>query len=322
MVQIIHTYHNDFSGGIGDFLRGSIYLYKLCQKHNIQMHIDWKNHKIKKYINSDINDIKYDLDIIFDIEELTMKSKLYQHLPYASRQKEIINHIFDQILTSTQYDTIPISSFYLDIYDDLHIPTIDRIKNYFIPEHTKKYLQKNMTISGSVKSLHKKKLKNKKYGTIHFRLGDKHTLPNINKEFASLPQPIKDNFNLKHFDHDYDYLYYLIQKNIKKNNFEHIVVLSDSNDFKKYVKKKNNTKIIIPHFQSNHSSLSPGLLKFSNYKNTNSDVQLKNIALDIETLINSQKNISYSIYTWGSGFSIWPSKIFNIPLEAYQITPY
>lgn len=307
-MKLIHSYHQGFSGGVGDFLKGSVYLHKLCKKHNIPMLIDWSLHPINKYISGS-SKCKYNKNYILDIEELSFKSR--------NDSKTIIDNIFDQIKTTNDTNVnVVVSSFYLDI--DINQNTIAQILNYPIVYDTKKLLQDHLIVSEDIKKLHQKILKDKTYSVIQFRLGDNHTLPEIAQQ--ELPNYIKDNYNLKSFNHDYDYLYYLIQKQIRFNNYSNIVILSDSNDFKEYVKNQKNKKIVVTHYNSRHCQPTPGLLKFSHYINTPSAKNIKHTALDVYTLINSKKNISYSAYGWGSGFSIWPSKVFDIPCEAYQIS--
>lgn len=317
-MALIHAYHQAFSGGIGDFLRGSIYLHQLCKYNKIPMYIDWNNHQIGKYIGSHKPQVipKYSLEYVLDIEELALKSPGYKHLEFSIRMEKIISFILDSISNSSN-DNVVMSSFFLDIYSSNN--PLQKILKYKIHKTTKKYIQNNMHICKSIKKLQSKICRHKEYGTIHFRLGDRHTLAQIDEKIDSLPDKIKNNYNLMSVDHDYDYLYHLILQHIENNNFNHILLLSDSNDFKRYVYQHKNKKIIIPHYQSNHAASGPGLLKFSDYKNEYSDDHAKHTAIDLEILINSQKNITYSIYNWGSGFSIWPSKIFNIPLEAFHL---
>jgi len=314
-MHIIHSYHPGFSGGIGDFLRGSVYLYNKCKENNIKLSLSWKYHPISRFLCSSCP-IRYSLDYILDIQDIAIKhsSDMFFH----ERLQQINEYIIQTIKQENNKDPVIMSSFYLDIYDG---NPLENIVKYPLSEEAKKFFQKNIIISDKIRLLKNKIIPdNQDYATMHFRLGDMHTLPNIQEQLTNIPENIKSNYNLHNFNVDYDYLYYLIQKNIRNNNFKYIVLLSDSNDFKKHVALQNNNKILITHYDSCHSSIRPGLLKESGYKNTTKESQYEATVLDLYMLINSSKNISYSNYAWGSGFSIWPSKIFDIPLEAHYLT--
>lgn len=314
-MHIVQSYHNGFSGGIGDFLRGSVYLHKICKENGIKLSLDWSNHTIGKYIKNERPLKEYSLDYVLDIEELAIKNQT--KLSWNEKVSNTLNTIIKEIVQNNYKDPIIVSSFYIKIYNNAS--TIQQFKDYVIPDETKKLIQNNMVMCDSVKEKHKSILSSQNYGTIHFRLGDRKTLPNIKNQYNSLPNDIKNNYNLSEFNYDYDYLYSLITNTLHRHSFDKLVLLSDCNSFKKYISEKNNNKILIPHYNSVHSAVSPGLLKYSDYKHDHTDHQIENTALDLQILTNSKKNISYSCYIWGSGFSIWPSKIFDIPLEAYQL---
>lgn len=315
-MHIIHSYHPGFSGGIGDFLRGSCYLHNLCKENGIKLSISWKYHILGKFISAQ-SILNYKINHVLDVEELALKQK--NDIQFHHRLKNIVHYIVDETKNLKPDDNNPVvmSSFYLDIYGE---SPLEQILNYSFSDDTKTFLQNNVVICDRIKKRHQSLIKSDFYGTIHFRLGDRHCLPKLNDQFDDLPEMVKSNYNLKTFDHDYDYLYYLIQKNLRKNDFEYLVLLADCNEFKKHVADQKNNRIIIPHYNSNHSASAPGLLKqFSKYNSQYSSVHAEDTSLDISLLTGSIKNISYSVYSWGSGFVIWPSKIFNVPLEAYHL---
>jgi len=317
---MVHSYHPKFSGGIGDFLRGSIYLSNICHKENIDFYIDWKPHIMGKFLSNPRTVPDYDSEYVLDIEEITLK-KIKQEKLTQQPLNILCKNTIDDIIKEQKKlpeETLAISSFYLDIdYENAR----QSIKDYDIPLHSKMLLQKSLRPHINIKNAYKKNIGNKDhYGTIHFRLGDRQTLPNINQCLDNIPQSIKNNSNLRCVEPDFEFIYFLIKRNLKQNNLDYIVLLSDSNELKKYIAKENNNKIIIPHYNSNHSCQSPGLLKYTKaYSHDFSYDQARWGALDLEILINSQKNISYSIYQWGSGFSVWPSKIFDIPIEIREL---
>ena len=250
-MKIINTYHTNFGGGIGDFLRGSVHLHSLCKKYDINFSIDWKYHTIGKYISSS-EQSSYNMDYILDVEKLAFKQK--NNRPFNNRLKSIINLIAEKT-TQTKPDNknpVLMSSYYLDIYGD---NPLQKILSYDIPDDTKNFLKNNLIVCEKIKTKHKKTInKIQDYGTIHFRLGDRQTLPNFQKTSEKIPQNILNNYNLREIEHDFDFLYFLIERNLEDNNLSKIILLSDCNKFKKYVSQKNNSKIIITHFDSVHSS--------------------------------------------------------------------
>ena len=318
MSDIINCYHSKFSGGIGDFLKGSSYLYKQAIKYGLSIDIDWRQHPINQFISSDC-DVIYDPEAIIDIEDLrAIQCKNSNN--WQDNMQDWIDKIVTEVAIDHEYRPATISSWFsdLDKYhgNDKHI----YIKNSTVSSGFKTLIQKKLQFSPEIEKLFKKN-KYKNYAIIHFRLGDRHTLPNIEESLAEYNQEIKDNYNLTKFNHDYDYYYYLIKKQIKNNNFQNTIIMSDSNDFKKFVKEESNKKnnIHVLHFNSNHTAQQPGLLKYTDYNNGNGKNCYKDTAMDLKYVINSIKNVTYSCYAWGSGFVVWPSKIYDIPLEVYNL---
>jgi hypothetical protein len=51
----------------------------------------------------------------------------------------------------------------------------------------------------------------------------------------------------------------------------------------------------------------------------NDDKSTKELLLELFIMIKAQKIKSYTVYSWKSGFSLWISKIYDIPLEHITI---
>ena len=323
-MNIVHTYHPKFSGGIGDFLRGSIYLHRICKEKGMTLYIDWSKHPIGQYISGSQNIPEYDLKYVLDVEKITLKSikNFGSNRPAYKRYRDTTHHIIDSMMVSTDtQDVVPISSFYLDI--DYETNTLQSVKDYIISEDCAIFLQNSIRISEDVKKASTQVVNNNKnYATIHFRLGDRHSLPNLVESLNDIPESIKTNYNLQQFNHNYEFMQDIINRFVKNNNYDYVVILSDSNDFKEYVRSHSiDHRILISHLNSNHSASKPGLLKYTKlYSNDFSSEHAASLAIDLDLLINSKHNVSYSVYSWGSGLSIWPSKIFNIPATINEQT--
>lgn len=308
MSDIINCYHKNFSGGIGDFIKGSVYLYSQAIKYGMSIDMDWKHHPIGKHIYSGCK-IKYNPKYIIDIEDLQFTHKNKNTMGYW------LHNILNSVAEDKQFRPATISSWYSKL-DSYPYNRINHINKYQIGNRCKEMIKNKIRFTKKINLLfEEQKLKN--YGITHFRLGDRHTLPKIDENIKTYDSVISNNYNLKEFNHDYDYYYYLIKKEKRENNLENIIVMSDSNDFKRFISEesKNKKGISVLHFNSGHTANQPGLLKYTNFKKNVTKDQYKYTALDLKIIINSLKNITYSCYNWGSGFVVWPSKLYDIPLD-------
>lgn len=313
--KIINTYHNNFSGGIGDFLRGSVYLFEKCKKLGTEFAIDWQYHPLGKYIKSNLNE-SYSIDNVIDIEKIALSKHNKQPMyDLGQHMNHILETIFKHISEHSLTDHLALSSFFLDIYKGSS--TLQYVTDYSISKECKDFLKSNIIFHKDVENLFSHYgLCDTSYAVMHFRLGDRQILPDLH----NIDDNILSNYNLQERVYDYDFLYYLIQKSIKKYSLQNVVVMSDCNELKKHIESQKDIKIKCLHHHSQHSSLKPGLLNYSTYESNhhNPDTMIYT-ALDLKILTASQINITHSCYQWGSGFAIWPSKIFNIPLEANLI---
>lgn len=314
MSDIINCYHKKYSGGIGDFIKGSVYLYSRCVKYGLSIDMDWKYHPVGKFITSNC-DAEYDTDYVLDIEDFRDRS-INGSQTWQENMSGWIEHIIERVIEDKKYRPATISSWYSNTDNASVENKIEYIKNFSIGKNCKNILKSKINFSKEVDKLFAKQ-KLKEYGIIHFRLGDRHTLPEIEKKLDKYEKSIADNYNMRKLDHDYDYYYYLIKKQKRDNNIKNVLVMSDSNDFKKFIQEESSNKkdIRVLHLNSAHTSHQPGLLKYTDFEKNVSQKGYLHTALDLKCIINSSKNITYSCYNWGSGFVIWPSKLYDIPLD-------
>lgn len=105
-------FSNGYSSGIGDFIRGSIFLLQLCKLYNINCEITFKNHQISKFLNISNNNPINDLTITRDIGKINIISfnvndkiqytvasvnesiKLFKKYIFENRLHRFINTIF------------------------------------------------------------------------------------------------------------------------------------------------------------------------------------------------------------------------------------
>ena len=328
-MNLIQCYHPDFSGGIGDFLRGACYLNKLATEQGWKFYLDWQHHQIGRYIsNGDVELPDYNKSHVLDFEMLSLS--MHEDIPMKDRYETIIKRICDNV-DSNSDDTIAVSSFYLpDLYEK---HPLQATVEYPLSPLEKEYLQSQICMSKEIINIYS--LRNtwnepqyafrsphrKKYATVHFRIGDKETLPYLDNYWNDLDPKIQNNYNFQQPKHDFEDMYTLLIKHMNHDEYDHLVLLSDSNDFKEFVAEKKNADMFIVHNESRHTSSKPGLLRSTPYFGSPlTRLELESLCIDIETILCAKKNYSYSTYIWGSGFSVWLSKIFNVPFEAYHLT--
>lgn len=308
-LKTIHNcYTKRFSGGIGDFLRGSIHLFEnLCHHTNAVINLDFKQHPLGKFILTTAP--KTTTDVI-DLEVEAEKSRGTEN--WSLHMKETLNNIISNV------DNVAISSFYHDV---LIVPHYDVnakcfLQNYNLTDKCKRYFKFHIYFHKDVENLYQQ-LNIADYHVIHFRLGDRKSVSNLDSQMSEMPDYIKQNPNYKSFDHNYDEYYKLAEKHLETTKCKNLIIMSDSNDLKTYIKKVNkNKQIHIIHEKSTHTSYAPSTLTLTDFQNQDiEDEKLLYTALDVKILSESKNNVSYSVYDWGSGFVYWISKIFDVPCE-------
>lgn len=280
--MIIQSYNTNFSGGLGDFLRGSIFLYRIYGK-NRNFFVDFKHHPISFWIKNKNESKEYypqnkilNLDMSLDINEVRNK----------------INKLEKE---KTHY----LCSYYFALFEDEKNKA--KIKKITLSKQEKAFF-KNCFGFDKIKeefNLFLESNKLNEYEVVHFRLGDIELLKNESEKTK------KNIYNKKQYE--YESLYNKLSPHKK------IVLISDSNDFKKFVINKNNKNIIVSNTNSYHTVSRPGRLIF--YKENIKINNMMDLALDLNILSNAKKVESFSTNWWGSGFSFWICKIFDIPIK-------
>ncbi len=313
MTKVINSYHPNFSGGIGDFLRGSLYLLDKCGELGYDFEIDFKHHPINDYMYTDCEDV-YHIASIIDVEKVSI-SKQSDLDNWAYENEDTLHSILDK-----SNGVVALSSLYSDIVSHQHrceelgieFDNIKYIEKFEVSESGKKFIRDNIKFSDDVKSVERPD----DYEVIHFRLGDRLTVKGLDKSFDKLPSFIQDNYNFQKFDINFENLLEICRKHLDQSEHKNLIVMSDSNDFKKYILDNNtDERIIVTHTHSSHTSKQPALICLTNFESTIKNEDMFYTALDIYTLSQSKRNTSYSVYAWGSGFVCWISKVFNIPLS-------
>lgn len=296
---ITNSYYNESCSGVGDFLRGSCFLSRLFAiKKNIKVQIDFSHHLLGRYIKS--NAELYQKEI-FDTEQ---NNKDFCK-PHSYFSNMIIN-LRIAIKKLKEKQSINVFSNFSD-----YVYLEDKKRFYYhISDSESKLMKNNIIFVDEVKDF-AQKLNIKDFEIFHFRLGDREMLEKENLD--------ENNINTKTYKLDYKKYAQLIVEAQKLSNND-IVVLSDSNKFKKFLQNKIcNKNIHCIHFNSDHCSYNPGFVTNLTIDHNKKSSNMFYVALDMYLCTLAQKINSYSVYPWGSGFVFWIAKIFNIPIATYII---
>ena len=301
--KIINCYYKDSRSGLGDFIRGSIFLYEFCEKNNLDFDIDFSHHPIFKYLNIESS---YDY-LPEDIKCLT--SECESKLTDTDRFYNIMMEEVQNMLDSKDENLYIFCNFSeCLLLDDLNImPSINNKKlspSCFDWFNSK--IKFNQTIVDDVnKYLKSLNLQKKDFNIIHLRTGDDSAF-------------FKKTKKVNHFDknwfpdeEDCFSLCFRVYQSLQKKP---LLVLSDNNKVKEYIRQKSidlDLNIYVPHLKSSHTQEKPSFYQEETINVTEDSFYYT--CFDARLISLSSSVRSFSVYFWGSGFSAWLSKIFGIP---------
>lgn len=286
--KVVNVYQIDYkngkqSGGLGDFLRGCITLSVLCHKFNLDFGIDFNNHIIGNYIQSNQknnNNPQTNETISYENVKLIALNNNYQQ-----DLEQIIQHI-----NQTNREICYLCTT-INIEQNLSLLSIYKFNNSNIIKN----LLPTSQITENINKIYAYYgIKSNEYGIIHIRGGDSFL---VNKQF----------------ENDYmSSLISFISKKIKshKINSKKYIIISDNAVLKNYIKSLHNNFIVI------NNNILPVHLAFGKMDNLNVMWTLTDFFL----MAGSSEVISFSRYMHGSGFSKWGSFIFNKPFTQYTYT--
>jgi hypothetical protein len=92
--KIVHTfnitYKNTFGDGVGDFIRGTFYLFAYCRSRNIKVDIDISQHPIAKYLETMPPDDLVDYKEVLYFRETGTTPELYKYIHSPLNSDKII----------------------------------------------------------------------------------------------------------------------------------------------------------------------------------------------------------------------------------------
>jgi len=292
---VINCYYNQSNCGIGDFFRGSCYLFNILQNKDVDLKISFQNHDISNYVTSIFDEestVLFNSDGIIDCENFN--KKLCSSGTYVENiEKNLINGL-------------AINCKKICLFSNYHSNiTLEPISN-----ECQEFMQNNIIFSYEIESAFKDLDINNEYEISHVRLGDQAT---VKYNYA-------DSLNVNTKRYDVNFLKLLKSIHSKQLNSDRdMLILSDSNDFKQYVIDSNIPRVSVQHLNSIHSSDNPGFIQSTVFDRKDKINKMFYTALDMKLLSRSKKINSFSVYPWGSGFCFWLSKIYGIPIKVNKL---
>jgi hypothetical protein len=287
------NYKNGSPQGFGDYLRGCFCLLQISMILGIEFDMDINNHPISKYIEN--NSIKYSFN------ELEISK--YTELNYIGSSSAIcktdsykflfnfIKHLNYDISDETYFLFCNSFPIFMNVSSNEREIIQSKIEpNEIMWEH----IDKNLKLIG---------VNNEIYQVLHIRCGDNYI---IDEHVIDQTNKTEEGKNVNNNNFFIYKLFNLLHQNIKKNI--KYIVISDNNDIKIKINSKfPNCMFNINNIQ--HLGASVHL----------TDSGVMDTLLDFYIMALSEKIISISSYSWGSGFSKWCSVIYDIPYSVFII---
>ena len=230
--------------------------------------------------------------------------KFYLDLTNHPIEKYFIQTIPDDLTHFKQKVHEYIIYFNIDKHNDL-IPEVNKILetndiglfstncevdiSNELNENDRKNLQKIIHPSDYLKGridMVKKDLRLDNYSVLHIRTGDENINKGLNSKLIDSIEKILNKLDLP----------------------KNILLLSDSSELKIYLRDKYKFKI-----------LESEIIHLGYLDSNNKDEGIESTLTDFFLISGSNKIYSLSVYYWNSGFSKMASKIYNIPIETYEI---
>ena len=238
--------------------------------YGLRFDIDYNNHPLCKFLYKEKNTIDEQIDYL---------NVYYYHPDNGEKTNQRFYNNFIKYLNYNKVETL-----YL-LNNNLPIQNITEFQSNFIKS---KFLPNEELTNAITEEMNKLNIQSKKYAVIHIRTGDRFIVngENLDNELIIKVTEILSKINLN----------------------DPIVLFSDCNKLKSYLKHKYPQLIInineITHIAREHNQ---------------SNNSIKNTLTDFFIMSKSNKIYAMSPYGHRTGFSEYCSKIFMIPYEFYNL---
>ena len=265
-----NKYKNTCDCGLGDFLRGSFFLLQIAMTYGLRFDIDYNNHPLCKFLYKEKNTID---------EQIDYPNVYYYH---PDNGEKTTQRFYDNFIKYLNYNNV--ETLYL-LNNNFPIKNITEFQSKFIKS---KFLPNEELTNAITKEMNKLNIQPNNFSVIHIRTGDRFIVngENLDNELITKVTEILSKINLN----------------------EPIVLLSDCNKLKSYLKHKY-PQLIININEITHIAR----------ENNQSNNSIKNTLTDFFIMSKSNKIYAMSPYGHRTGFSEYCSKIFMIPYEFYNL---
>jgi hypothetical protein len=280
IVNVYQPYYknNMPASGLGDYIRGSIFLYQYCKIADIECEMNMNNHMINTILDNEYSEIKqYYLE---NIEH----SLIVNYHPNINKLND--TNIYVGVINSVN---AYLSKCMIDENGVLYV-CMKPYPIFKITDDERQFIKNNLKYNKIFENdLNKHKnnynLSYKGYNTIHIRSGDKYLIQNntISSDLINTLNNIIDNY-------------------MKNNKDKIIILIGDSNSIINNIIKKYPRLI---NFNNIISHMGEGV--------NNTYDSIKNNMIEFYIMSESASIYSISSYNHGSGFSKWSAEINNIP---------
>ena len=298
----IYTIHNVYQElyrggkkptGFGDFIRGCFFLLQFCKKYKFKLNIII-NHPVALYLKH--------FCIHYKNNKKVLNITKFDEHNFISPKLDEDNYIIGEIINDKVF------SMFIYYLSNIHVENHQVFSyNILFPhdkieENDRLYIQNLLEPNEEMneyvdETLLGLKFVKKKYAVIHIRCGD---------EYLSEKSSI---FSKNCLIHIFDEIVKII--NLNHQSMEYLLI-SDNNFIKNFIQiflcnKFTNVKILF------NSIIHLGELDMMDI------IRVKNTMLDFYLLANSCSIYAISLYSHGSGFSLWCAKTYNISYKCKYI---
>ena len=267
-------------GGLGDFIRGCLFIYQSCKIAGLDFDINLKYHPIGKYFKNYDHFEEIDTNVLDNIEYSSIINYYPDYVQYSILKRKILESTVKQLLVDLINAPVANGTAYITTHAfpifEISQDEINFIKSKFeFTEHIKERYDEVCNVF---------KITPKMYNILHIRAGDDMIFrrDGITKRSKFIS---KIDTYLKTYKLDIP-----------------IILLSDSEEIKEYVSEKyQNVKVlksIVSHLALEHTHSEQGII---------------DTLTDFEVICHSLNIVSYTNYAHGSGFAIWPGILNSIP---------
>ena len=265
--------------GLGDYLRGCLFLIKIAKELNYNFNMDMSHHPISNYLKNSLSNKKINYNNIYSYIDNNI-DRHYEE-PYSKNKYNFYMNS-KEIFKQSKSNLITLFTNAFPVIDNMSDDECIFFKNNLEPNN-----EMNEYIENILKNLN---LEKQNYSTIHIRIGDKYLTQNQELENVFLSKII-----------------YAIKKIIVPH--KNYIIISDSDKLKKHIYNLNISNIKIYFNVLEHVG--------QNIQNKPNGV--KDCLLDFFLMANSNEIHLLKNYWWGSGFSYYCSKIYKIPYHSTDI---